>query len=778
MLRFTAILIAIVGAPMIWQGADLALMGGTPYYVIAGILLCACAVDLWRHRARGFFIYAAVVVLTLAWAVYEAGNAFWSVGSRIWIIGLIALWLCTPIIRRRLWGDASPPGLFSLRTVQFTAAATAAVLVAMLVDLASSPVQQRVQDTPSAAPQANDWTAYGSDAAGTRYAGHDQINRDNVADLEVAWEMQTGRPGRFSGTPIQVRDGIYLCTSQNVVIALDGDSGAERWRFDPENETLPFSIFGNCRGVTYHHLPGTTKGEQCAERIYTATTDARMFALDLITGEPCDDFGPGGQISLLAGMGKVKSVKGLGDTEPLYYMVTSPPTLASNALVVGGFVLDNQEVEAPSGVVRAYDPATGALLWAWDIGREGRTTQPPEGGFYTPGTPNVWSLMSADDELGLVYVPTGNATPDYFGAHRTEIMNRYASSIVAIDARTGHTRWHFQTTHNDIWDYDVPAQPTLVDVTIDGEARKALVAPTKRGELFMLDRITGEPIAQVTEQPVPQTDLPGEYSSPTQPFSTGMPSFAHPEINEADMFGISPFDQMACRKKLLRLRWEGTLTPPSLQGTLLYPGPAGGMNWGSVAVDARRSLMVVNSMHLPFAITMVPQEEDSLRKEDESVQPGYGIGGPQRGTPFAAIVDAFVSPISLPCLHPPYGEIAVVDLTTQQTVWRAPMGSWKLGFPYQAGSFVTAGGLIFHAGILDGQLRAYDADTGEVIWQAPLERASEATPMSYVSPATGRQYVLVTTPGVSFGPTSADEIVDITNMSREGGRVIAYALPR
>jgi len=767
-LRITATLIGIIGLPMVWFGAELTFLGGTPYYLCTGILMSISAVELWRVQGRGFYLFAAALLLTLGWAVYEAGNEFWLVGTRIWIVGLLSLWLCLPVIRRSLWGD-DMPSLFSMRTVQICAAGSLAVLLAMTYNLVSRPVLSIPDKTYGPVQNATDWTAYGGSQAGTRYVPHAQIDTSNVDKLTRVWETETGRVGRFSATPIQIEDGLYLCTSQNVVLALDADTGAERWRFDPENNTVPYGILGNCRGVTYYHIPERTKGEHCAERIFTATTDARMIALDKATGEPCQEFGDDGQISLLAGMGEVK---------PLYYFVSSPPTVASGALVVGGWVLDNQETQEPSGVVRGYNPRTGSLLWAWDMGREGETSLPPIDSHYTRGTPNVWSLTSADDELGLVYVPTGNATPDYFGGHRTEVMDKYASSIIAIDAKTGLTRWYFQTTHHDIWDYDVPSQPTLVDLTLDGVLRKAVIVPTKRGEVFVLDRATGELLTEVTERPVPQTDLPDERSSATQPFSTGMPSFAYPSIREKDLFGISPFDQMACRKTFLGLRYEGPMTPPSVQGTLLYPGPAGGMNWGSVAVDEERQLMVVNNMHLPWIIHMIPREE-ILDTSEELIDLGYGVGGPQRGTPFAAQVELFASP--LPCLKPPYSEIAVVDLTTQQVVWRRGMGPLNLGFPATAGSFITAGGLIFNGGVMDGQLRAIDALTGDVIWQDKLRSGSDATPMSYVSPKTGRQYVLVTVPGQAR-PQGDNPLGDTEGRSDgtegAGGKVIAYALPQ
>ena len=780
--RITAIVIGIFAAALFWQGATLLGMGGTPYYVVAGLAMLVAAWDLFCGRPRGFVIFSGVLLLTLAWAVYESGSGFWTVGSRIWIIGLFAVWLCLPMIRRGLWPQPIPK-LFSLRSVQLSAVASALVLGAMCVNQFSGTNVDFEPKEYGPAQNASDWNAYGGNKAGTRYAPFETITADNVNKLQRAWEVRTGVAGRFSGTPLQIGDGIYLCTAQNVMISLDPDSGEERWRFDPKNETPPYSLFGNCRGVTYYKLEDVADGAQCKERIFTATTDARLIAVDKDTGLPCEDFGNDGQISLLAGMGEVK---------PYYYFVTSPATVASGVLVVGGWVMDNQEVEEPSGVVRAYDPKTGKLAWAWDIGREGNTQMPPDGESYTRGTPNVWSLTSADDELGLVYLPTGNATPDYFGAHRTDAMEKYASSIVAVDATTGLTRWHFQTTHHDIWDYDVPSQPTLVDLTLDGERRKAVIVPTKRGELFMLDRETGELLTEVTERPVPQTDLENEWSAPTQPFSTGMPTFAYPLITESKMMGITPFDQIACRKALLDLRYEGPLTPPSERGTLLYPGPGGGMNWGSVAVDERRQLMVVNNMHLPFTVHMIPREQDPATN-GEGPSRGYGIGGQQRGTPFSARVDMFTSPLGIPCIQPPFGEMAVVDLTTQEIVWRRPVGTaaislpggrvgvpLEMGTPFSAGSIVTAGGLIFNGGVMDGYFRALDLFSGEELFADPLHAASGATPMSYVSPKTGKQYVLLTLPGeaaIGVGADHSGETDSTTAVNAGGGHVVAYALP-
>jgi len=475
----------------------------------------------------------------------------------------------------------------------------------------------------------------------------------------------------------------------------------------------------------------------------------------------------------------------MGEVKPGFYYVTSPPIIASGSLVLGGWVADNREVEEPSGVVRAFDPVNGDLLWAWDIGRKDQIGLPEEGESYTRGTPNVWSMISADDELGLVYVPTGNATPDYVGGHRSEVMEKYASSVVAIDARTGRVRWHFQTTHHDIWDYDVASQPTLVDIPLDGVTRKALIMPTKRAEIFLLDRVTGEPLTEVAELPTPQTDVEHEWTSPTQPFSVGMPSFSRTRLTGSDMWGITPIDQLMCRIQFHKLHYQGPLTPPSLQGSLVYPGVAGGMNWGSVAVDEVNQLMLVSLIHMPFVVRLIPRDEVT----DETF---FGIGGAQLGTPYAVFSFPFLSPTFAPCIRPPFGEMAVVDLASQKVLWRRPLGTAEeqgpfgiksrlrlpMGMFISAGSIVTGGGLIFNAGVFDSTMRAIDLYTGEEVWSDSLTASSQATPMTYVSPKTGRQYVLVVVPdgGAPLAMEGADrEEIDDTDV--EGGYVIAYRLP-
>ena len=775
--RFLSVVIGLIGVTLVLQGLPLVQTGGSLYYLLAGITLASIGVLLFRGDDRGAKLYGIFLAITYLWALYEAGLDAWALMPRVAMFTVLGLWFVIPRVRRGLQ-QAEPSPLFEQMPTKIVLGAFAVFAITLLLTSGRYEV-----GTPSAAGtgQANnpsgEWRSYGASKTGTRFAAADQINLDNVTQLEKAWEIRTRVPGEFKGTPIQVGDGLYLCTGQNIILSLDPDTGLERWRFDPDLQSARIGFWDTCRGVTYYDMPDSNPSADCAERIFTATTDARLIAVNKETGLPCADFGVNGEISLLQGMGEVI---------PGFYFVTSPPTIANDVLVLGGWVLDNQMTEEPSGVVRGFNPLTGELVWAWDMGREDRTGLPEEGENYTRGTPNVWSLTSADEELGLIYVPTGNGTPDYFGGHRTEAMDQYASSIVALDAGTGRVRWSFQTTHHDIWDYDVPSQPTLVDIPVDGVIRKAVIVPTKRAEVFLLDRETGEPITEVAEIATPQTDIPEEYTAPTQPFSVGMPSFARATLTEADMWGITPFDQAACRLQFKRMRYEGPLTPPTTgYGSLYYPGVAGGMNWGSVAVDEVNHLMVVNTMHNPSVVRLIPRDEVT-----DSTQ--FGIGGAQAGTPYGVYSFFFLSPIFAPCLEPPYGELAVVDLASQEILWRRPFGTAEeqgpLGIPsrmplpmgmfYNAGSAVTGGGLIFNAGVVDSTFRAVDVFTGEEVWTDSLPGSSTATPMSYVSPATGKQYVIVTVAD-GGGGLSLETAVDDGTDDEEvpGGYVMAYSLP-
>jgi quinate dehydrogenase (quinone) len=789
--RVFAVILILIGLMLAVGGVQLVSLGGSFYYVLAGLAVLASGVLLWRRDRRGSLLYGLLLIATLLWSFYEVGTSLWALAPRLLALLVIGAWFLTPWVRRSLYSPAAPPPLFGRRagTAALSGIVVVGVTIIVIGARAAIPAHESKPPTVTSAQQPDepptpaqppvtsgaDWQNYGNTAAGTRYVRIDQVTPDNVGKLQKIWHYRTGQGGAFKATPIQIGDLLYACTGGNVIVALDAETGELRWQFDPQVKVPKIGNFGTtCRGVSYYRAPETHTGD-CVERIVTATTDARMFAVDAKTGARCASFAGNGEINLLPGMGDVK---------PGFYFVTSPPTIARGRAIIGGWVMDNQEVGEPSGVVRAFDVLTGKFVWAWDMGRPGVNTEPGEGEWYTRGTPNVWSLTSYDDELGLVYVPTGNETPDYYGAHRSEASEKYASSVVALDVESGAVRWSFQTVHHDIWDYDVPSQPVLFELPQpDGTTVPALVQGTKRGELFLLDRRTGTPLAEVRELPVPQGAVPGDWTPKTQPFSVGMPQFRGPDLTEADMWGLTPLDQLWCRIEFRKLRYEGHFTPPTLTGTLQYPGNAGGFNWGSVAIDEENLLMVVNPLLMSNRLQLYPRDQ---------IPEGLRVSK-QAGTPYAMTTRPFMSPLFVPCQKPPYGTLGVVDLKTREVVWNKPVGttnesgpfgigiklSLPMGVPQTAGTIVTKGGLIFIGGTMDRYFRAFDLRTGEELWRDYLPATAQATPMSYLAPKSQRQVIVMTVPNSSrrFGmpqrPGAPEEKED-----EEGGHIVAYALPR
>ncbi len=556
--RIFAALLFLIAAAYLYGGIKLIAVGGSVYYALAGATICATAVLLWRRSRLAPRLYGALLIATFLWALYEVGANAWALLPRVVFPTVIGLWFLTPWLRRGLYSPTPPPSLFGNRTLVGAVAAVSVAIVAALAWSARTPVQAMPQRIAATTPVADtsvpdgEWHQYGRTARGTRYARLDQITPDNVGKLEKIWHKRTNRPNVFKATPIQVGDLLYFCTAFNFVQALDAETGELVWEFDTDSKAVSFGFTYNCRGVSYFKTPPEHTGD-CPERIIMGTTDARIFALDAKTGARCQSFGDNGEVSLLPGMGEVK---------PGFYYVTSPLTIARGLAIVGGWVTDNVEVGEPSGVIRAFDATTGKFVWAWDMGRPDINTEPPEGEWYTRGTPNMWSMSAYDDELGLVYVPLGNATPDYFGGHRTPEMEEYTAAIVALDITNGSVRWHFRTVHHDIWDYDLPSQPALVDIPqSDGSVIPAVAQATKRSEIFLLDRRNGKPVAEVEERPVPQGAVAGDFTAPTQPFSS-LPHFRD-DLSEAKMWGITPFDQMWCRIEFKKLRYEGHFTPPS-----------------------------------------------------------------------------------------------------------------------------------------------------------------------------------------------------------------------
>ena len=520
-----------------------------------------------------------------------------------------------------------------------------------------------------------DWPEVAGNAGGTRYTDLAQITPANVGRLQLAWQYKLDPPVEtfkhpyvaFEATPLKVGDTVYFCTPANALVALDAETGQPRWKFLPP--LRKWGAFRACRGVAFHHAESVT-GE-CRDRIVTGTLDAHLFAVDANTGKPCRAFGEDGSVDLLTDMGTVP---------PGVYGITSAPTVVRGVVVIGGLVVDNGQVDNPSGVIRAYDAVTGKLAWAWDLGRPGRHSEPTPGETYTRDSPNGWAPFSADESLGLVFVPTGNSNPDYYGAERTPEAEKYSSSVVALDATSGEVRWSFQTTHHDLWDYDVASQPVLVDLN---GGIPALIQATKRGEIFVLDRRDGHPLTQVEEKVVPQGGAPGDHTTATQPFSVGMPSLAGPDLTEQDMWGVTPLDQLWCRIKFRQARYDGPMTPPTADRPWIYsPGWMGGNDWGSVSIDEGRQVLVAVSMRMANYDYFV--NTDELARGADGTP--HSRVTPQVGSPFFGIVtDYFHSPLGVPCQRPPSGMISAIDLRTHQLLWsthsalRATTDRWQCG---------------------------------------------------------------------------------------------------
>jgi len=627
------------------------------------------------------------------------------------------------------------------------------------------------------------WPAYGGDPGGQRHSPLDQITPENVDELEVAWTYRTGdliatggyeaashggNPASttFQNTPILVGDTLYICTPFNKVIALDAESGEERWKFDPGVDTEGLYLL-NCRGVSAWKDSRARRDELCSTRIFTGTIDGRLIALDAKTGRPCPEFGEGGTVDL---------TEGIGDVQPGEYGVTSPPVVLGDRIVTGSMVLDNRRVDAPSGVVRAYSARSGKRLWAWNALVPGTETN--QEGEFRRGTSNAWTALSADPERNLVFVPTGNTSPDYFGGHR-DGLDYYSSSIIALDGDSGEVVWNYQTVHHDIWDYDIGAQPVLFDFPTEAGNVPGVIAATKMGHLFFLDRLTGEPLLPVEERRVPGRGVPGEAElSPTQPFPIKPPPLHPSELRPEDAFGFTPWEKAACRERIESARSEGIFTPPSTQGTIQYPGMVGGMNWGSLSVDAGRRLLVVNTQRIATYIRMVPRADYDAMVEARGGAPAFGFE-PQEGTPYALERYPLLSPwLGAPCNPPPWGTLVAVDLATGDIVWEVPLGNtrdlapwpiWlflgEMGVPNLGGPITTASGLTFIGATTDAYLRAFKTATGELLWKTRLPASAQATPMTYRVSPDGKQYVVIAAGGHMLLGTKA------------GDSLVAYALP-
>jgi len=769
---------ALVGLVLALGGGYLVTLGGSWYYLPAGVAILVAGILIARGRTSGALLFALVFLLSAVWAIWDAGFEFWPLVSRLYmlaVMGLVIAFIYPSMVRR----TGELPGRSAVVVPVIMLVGVVATFAAMFIPMNSQLATRDPVRTPLAdGVEQTDWMHWGNTTHGDRFAALDQITPENVTQLEVAWTFRTGELPESTGsgaedqnTPLQVGDTLYYCNAYGKVFALDVDAGEPRWMFDPEGHA---PVWQRCRGLGYFAEEGasTLAGEtgdspaaRCQRRLFLPTGDARLLAINAETGEFCADFGDNGTVDLKVDMGEVKDG---------FYQQTSTPLVAGELVVVGGRVADNFYVGEPPGVVRAYDVRSGDLVWAWDPGNPDTTRRPPAGETYTLGTPNVWSAMSYDAELGLIYLPTGNTTPDFWAGQRTELDDLYSSSLVAVEVQTGRVRWHYQMTHHDIWDFDLPAQPLLYDIPDEqGGSVPAVAQVTKQGEIFLLNRVTGEPIAEVEERPVPAGNLEGERYAPTQPFSVGMPSIGNETLVESDMWGATLLDQLVCRIQFAGMRHEGVYTPPGLDRALQYPGSLGGMNWGSVAVDPTTSYMFVNDMRLGLANYMLPRED--IPADASGIEMGIV---PMEGTPYGAMRERFLSPLGIPCQKPPFGTMSAIDLKTRELVWQVPVGTVRdtgpmgikmrlpipVGMPTLGPSLATETGLLFFAGTQDYYLRAFDSYTGREIWKSRLPVGSQAGPMTYVSPHSGKQYIVITAGGARVSPDRGDY-------------VIAYALP-
>lgn len=767
--RWTRIACALLGAGLVAFGGAMALLGGwlaalggSLFYLPAGLGLVLTGILVARRSHAAPLVHGLVLVGTIVFALVETGLEPFGFTARL---GLIALFGLAVLAASWRGGGAGR----TILALALAVSAGAGALAASHSGDAAGAFLPESQTGPPArvAGEGAGWPAYGRTLAGDRYSPLADITPANIGDLALAWTYRTGdlpSPGEearrhsLEATPLAIGDRLYLCTARSAAIALDADTGREVWRFDPDPDPTGVSRL-ICRGVSYLDT-GRSQDSACRERIYLPTVDGRLFALDARDGRPCRGFGAHGAVDLWAGMADPARDRGR-------YFVSSPPLVANGLVIVGGRVMDNISTREPSGVIRAYDAVSGALRWAFDAGDPGRTDLPTPGRPYSGNGPNSWGPASADEALGLGYFPLGSATPDLYGPDRSAGSERYGTSILALELATGRPRWVFQAVHHDLWDMDIGGQPSLVDLDMPAGRIPALVASTKTGDIYVLDRRSGEPIVPVSERPVPQGALPPDFTAPTQPISAL--SLQPPPLTERDMWGVVVLDQIMCRIRFRSLRYDGSFTAPRTDASLLYPGPAGVFNWGGIAVDPIRQIAIASPNHLAFRQQLVPAPEHGPRQRHY----------PMYGTPYSAQVAPLLSPapFRFPCQAPPWGLVAGIDLRRGTIAWQRPVGTPRLaadlpmplsrpvGVPGLGGPMVTAGGVAFLAATTDDMLRGFDVTTGREIWRSRLPAGGQATPMTFRSPRSGRQYVVIAAGGHGSLGTSP------------GDFVVAYALP-
>ncbi|HVT94991.1 MAG TPA: pyrroloquinoline quinone-dependent dehydrogenase [Bryobacteraceae bacterium] len=595
------------------------------------------------------------------------------------------------------------------------------------------------------------WPVYGHDAGGTKYSPLAEINLKNVQHLKVAWTLHTkdmydpkghgGRKSAFECTPLFIDGTLYVTTAFGRILAVDPDTGAEKWSFDPHSTiNAGFGDFAN-RGAA-----AWVDSKTGHRRLFVATIDARLFAVDAATGKLIDGFGKGGFVNLAEGLRNAPHSKS-------EYEETSPPAVIGDLVITGSGIADNNRTDAASGEVRAFDARTGKLVWTFDPMPGGKT-----------GAANTWSIISVDPERKLVFLPTGSASPDYYGGERLG-DNLYANSLVALHAETGKIAWHFQTVHHDLWDYDVASQPTLFTWVHDGKRIPAIAVGSKTGNLFLLNRETGKPLFGVEERPAPASDVPGEKASPTQPFPVLPKPLVPQQLSKSDVWGATEEDRKWCEDFFEGKRAEGIFTPPSVQGSIVFPGNIGGMAWGGASFDPENHLLIIPTNRLAAIIYLIPRDKFDA---EENTKPGYEYAR-QRGTPYGLARTFLLNPKKIPCNAPPWGTLTAIDVNSGEKKWETPLGvlPWlegkpgaeKFGSPSLGGAIVTGGGLAFIGATFDGYFRAFEVQTGAEVWKAKLPTGARATPMTYRT-AKGKQYVVIAAGGFEgVGSPQDDSLV-------------------
>lgn len=717
------VIIALLGLALAIGGVKLVSLGGSWYFLIGGAIMAIAGLLIAGRKPAGAWLFAAFLIGTAIWAVADVGLVFWPLFSRVFMfaaIGMVVA-LVYPLLVNR-----PARGAYAVAAVLAVGVAVAAGNM-FVAHPSVAPTGAGPGITPVAAADAQkDWAHYGNTEGGSRFAALDQINRDTVNKLKVAWTYHTGDVAISDGngaedqlTPLQIGNKVFICTPHNNLIALDADTGKELWKNEVNAKS---AVWQRCRGMAYfdatapiaqptqpNSSPITAAsvpaGAQCQRRLLTNTIDARLIAVDADTGKFCEDFGTHGQVDLKAGLGNVPDS---------YYQLSSAPLMAGTTVVVGGRVADNVQTDMPGGVIRGFDVITGQMRWAFDPGNPEDKKAPADGSTYVRSTPNSWAPMSYDPLMNTVFLPMGSSSTDIYGVERTQLNHKYGASVLALDASTGTEKWVYQTVHNDLWDFDLPMQPSLIDFTPPGsdKAVPAVVIGTKAGQIYVLDRATGKPLTDVQEVPVKAANIPNEPYSRTQPKSVGMPQIGAQTLTESDMWGATPFDQLLCRIDFKGMRYDGLYTAPGTDKSLSFPGSLGGMNWGSISTDPVHGFIFVNDMRLGLWIQMVPsQNKAQAASGGEALNTGMGAV-PLKGTPYAVNKNRFLSVAGIPCQAPPFGTLTAIDMKTQKVAWQVPVGTVedtgplgirmhlpiKIGLPTLGGTLSTQGGLIFIAG--------------------------------------------------------------------------------